>query len=92
MLTIPCPHCGERAETEFVYGGDADVARPSDPAALTDAEWAAFLYLRDNPRGRHSEYWYHRSGCRRWLRVERDTVTHRVFAAAFAATPERGSE
>lgn len=92
MLTIPCPHCGDRAETEFVYGGDAGVSRPADPAALGDPEWSAYLYLRDNPRGRHSEYWYHRSGCRRWLQVERDTLTHRVLATSFAGYPKRGSE
>ena len=35
-----------------------------------------YVYLRDNPRGRYDEYWHHTSGCRRWLVVERDTVTH----------------
>lgn len=75
MLRIPCPHCGLRPETEFVYGGDANVDRP-DPATATDAEWAAYIYLRNNPKGPHRELWLHSAGCHTWLTVERDMVTH----------------
>jgi len=50
MMLIPCPHCGPRPETEFVYGGDANVKRP-DPAA-PDAEWTDYIYFRDNPKAR----------------------------------------
>lgn len=81
MLLIDCPHCGPRSEDEFAYGGDAGVRRPADPDAISDAEWTSYLYLRENPKGRHAEHWFHRSGCRRWLRVERDTRTHRVISA-----------
>jgi heterotetrameric sarcosine oxidase delta subunit len=82
MLLIPCPHCGPRDVTEFSYGGDARVRRPADPGALDDAQWAAYLYLRDNPRGRHDELWQHSAGCRRWIAVRRDTLTHEIAAAA----------
>ena len=34
MLSIPCPHCGPRDETEFKYGGQAGIAYPADPDAL----------------------------------------------------------
>ncbi len=34
---IPCPYCGPRDETEFRYGGQAGIAYPADPDALTDA-------------------------------------------------------
>lgn len=78
MMLIPCPHCGPRDEDEFTYGGDATVLRPADPEALSDAEWTAFLFLRDNPRGAHREHWFHRYGCRRWITIERDTLTHRI--------------
>ena len=78
MMRIPCPHCGLRDEDEFAYGGDATLARPADPEALTDAEWTAYLYMRDNPRGAHREHWFHRYGCRRWITIERDTLTHRI--------------
>jgi sarcosine oxidase, subunit delta len=75
MLLITCPHCGPRDETEFTYGGEAGVAYPSDPDALTDEEWAEYLFVRANPRGAHAERWCHASGCRRWFDVVRDTVT-----------------
>ena len=36
MLQIECPWCGLRDETEYKYGGQAHVAYPEDPSALTD--------------------------------------------------------
>jgi len=78
MLLIPCPWCGERDEIEFSYGGQAGVAYPADPAALTDEEWAAYLFVRDNPKGRFAERWVHTQGCRRWFDLVRDTVTHEI--------------
>ena len=85
MLLIPCPWCGPRDQVEFTYGGDAAARRPADPAALTDAEWSNRLYLRDNPRGPHRELWQHHAGCRRWLVVTRDTLTHAIEGAAPSA-------
>ena len=75
MLLIACPYCGPRAELEFRYGGQAHIARPSDPASLSDEEWAAFLYARDNPKGLHYERWRHASGCGRFFNCVRDTVS-----------------
>ena len=51
MLLVPCPWCGPREEIEFRYGGQAGIAYPSDPEALSDEEWADFLFMRDNPKG-----------------------------------------
>ena len=48
------------------------------PAAVDDADWAAFLYLRDNPRGRHVERWRHLHGCGRFFVCVRDTVSDRI--------------
>jgi heterotetrameric sarcosine oxidase delta subunit len=79
MLLIPCPWCGDRDETEFAYGGQAHVPYPADPDALSDAEWGAYLFVRDNPKGPFAERWVHSAGCRRWFNVERDTGTHRVL-------------
>lgn len=76
MLSIPCPHCGERDETEFRYGGQAGVAYPADPLALTDEQWAEYVFMRDNPKGWFAERWFHTIGCRRWFNVERHTVTY----------------
>ncbi len=76
MLRIECPWCGPRDEVEFKYGGQAHVAYPADPDATSDDEWAAYLFLRDNPKGDFAERWVHTAGCRRWFNAVRDTVTH----------------
>jgi len=75
MLLIKCPWCGEREETEFRYGGQAGVAYPADPEALSDQEWAEYLFFRDNPKGVFAERWVHAHGCRRWFNAVRDTAT-----------------
>ncbi len=80
MLLIPCPWCGPRPENEFRYGGQAGLPRPADPATADDATWTAYLYLRDNPKGRHVERWRHISGCGRFFDCVRDTVTDRIAA------------
>ncbi len=80
MLLIECPWCGLREESEFRCGGEADIVRPVDPGTLSDAEWADYLFMRANPKGRHRERWVHEYGCRRWFNVERDTVTHEILA------------
>ena len=80
MIEIPCPHCGPRAQIEFTYGGDATVQRP-DPATASREAWLDHVYLRDNPRGPHLEWWQHSGGCRAWIRVRRDTATHAVLGA-----------
>ena len=80
MLLIECPHCGPRDETEFAYGGEAGIARPTDPDGLSDAEWADYLFNRSNPKGPHRELWVHADGCRRWFEAERDTVTYEIAA------------
>ena len=87
MLLIPCPYCGDRDETEFHYGGQAHVPYPDDPAALSDAEWGAYLFVRDNPKGPFAERWVHSAGCRRWFNVIRDTATHRVVASYRVGEP-----
>lgn len=75
MLLIDCPYCGKRPEIEFSYGGEAHIARPANPAALSDEEWAAFLYARTNPKGTHAERWRHAHGCGRFFNAVRDTVS-----------------
>ena len=79
MLLIPCPFCGERAEIEFIAGGEA-ITRPENPAALDDAALTDYLYHRDNRRGVQREQWWHVHGCRRWLVVERDTQTNEIVS------------
>jgi sarcosine oxidase subunit delta len=85
MLRIPCPFCGPRDHSEFTYLGDASVRRPEEEAPLE--AWYDYVYLRDNPRGRLREHWHHAQGCRQWLVVERDTLSHEIFGAE----PARGA-
>ncbi len=84
MLLIKCPWCGERDMVEFTHGGDATKVYPMDPDAATSEEWHDFVYLRDNPRGVHDEYWHHIAGCRQWLKVRRDATTHDILTTASA--------
>ncbi len=76
MLQITCPWCGPRDETEFSYGGQAGVAYPAQPSALSDEQWAQFVFFRENPKGRYAERWVHAQGCRRWFDAVRDTATN----------------
>ena len=77
-MRISCPYCGDRDQGEFVYLGDATVQRP-DPAARDAAPaFHGYVYVRENPAGWHREYWYHEMGCRSWLVVERNTLTHEI--------------
>jgi sarcosine oxidase subunit delta len=83
-MRIPCPFCGERESSEFTCLGDAPVARPNPEAPDALTHFVDAVYLRDNPAGIHDELWYHTSGCRGWLRVTRDTLTHEIRVAVFA--------
>jgi sarcosine oxidase subunit alpha len=87
MLLIPCPWCGPRDEAEFHYGGQAHVAYPEDPSALTDEEWARFLFIRDNAKGPYPERWNHTDGCRRWFNAVRNTATNEILAVYRTGEP-----
>jgi sarcosine oxidase, subunit delta len=76
MILLPCAWCGPRDASEFQHIGEA-VPRP-DPRAATRQEWRSYLYLRANPYGWTTETWYHRTGCRRFIRVERHTGTNEI--------------
>jgi sarcosine oxidase subunit delta len=82
MLRIPCPHCGLRDYTEFKYFGDASKSRP-DLADEDLERWYAHVFLFENPKGVHREYWQHVMGCRQWLVVTRDTAVNAVRASAW---------
>ncbi|MEA3178379.1 MAG: methylglutamate dehydrogenase subunit [Gammaproteobacteria bacterium] len=82
-MRIRCPFCGERDVNEFAYLGDAQFKRPNPDAADAAARFFEAVYLRDNPAGPHDELWYHTSGCRSWLRVTRDTLTHEILSVQF---------
>jgi sarcosine oxidase subunit delta len=83
-MRIPCPYCGERDAHEFAYLGDATLTRPDPATPDAEARFHDYVYLRDNPAGAHSEWWYHASGCRQWVKVARDTRTHAIAGADLA--------
>ena len=83
MIVIPCPHCGDRNHDEFVYAGAAVGAPPAPDAPLAD--WNAWVYSRENPRGLNRELWRHTFGCGAYLVVARDTRSHAVLSTTLAA-------
>lgn len=94
MLLIECPWCGPSPENELRCGGESPIVRPADPAATNDAQWAEYLFTRDNAKGTSFERWHHRFGCGLWFNVARDTTTHEILAV-YGITdprPELGSE
>jgi heterotetrameric sarcosine oxidase delta subunit len=74
MILIRCPWCGPRDAGEFHYSGEARL-RP-EPASATPQQWREYLYFPANPRGQVTETWYHRSGCRQFFTLKRDTDTN----------------
>jgi methylglutamate dehydrogenase subunit B len=91
-MRIACPYCGERGNEEFTYLGDASAARPDSGGSNATEHFTDYLYVRDNPRGVHREYWYHGAGCHSWLVVTRNTLSHEITRIEFAETRARGIE
>ena len=88
MLKIDCPYCGPRVESEFRCGGESHIQRPGPHDAVSDQEWAAYLFYRENPKGVHFERWVHQFGCGRWFNMARDTVTHEIKAIYAMTDPK----
>lgn len=93
MHRIHCPWCGLRDHDEFTLWGDASRAFPALDARRED--WVRAVYDRPNPRGATQEFFQHTLGCRRWLVVTRNNLTHEVLSVlpaheqrAAAASPE----
>jgi methylglutamate dehydrogenase subunit B len=90
-MRIPCPCCGYRGHDEFVYYGDATLARPDATAENAEQAFHDYVHLRDNPSGRHRELWYHAAGCHAWLVTTRDMRSHEISTVELAvdARPDR---
>ena len=78
MFLIQCPWCGERDESEFSCAGEAHIERPLDPDALSEEQWADYLFNRKNIKGWQREQWQHTAGCRRFFNLIRHTVTYKI--------------
>ncbi|MEM7774339.1 MAG: sarcosine oxidase subunit delta [Pseudomonadota bacterium] len=87
MFLIRCPFCGPRDQSEFSYGGEAHIARPTKPEALSDEDWADFVFMRSNPKGVFAERWHHTAGCGKWFNVLRNTATDEVLASYKVGEP-----
>jgi heterotetrameric sarcosine oxidase delta subunit len=72
-IEVPCPTCGWRPATEFVWGGELRPLEADDPE--TDF---ARVFLPRNGEGVQEERWFHAAGCRRWTTVRRHTSTNEV--------------
>lgn len=77
MLLIDCPHCGPRAQAEFVYERTLDSLTPQGATAEQAME---VLFARTNPRGVDEELWRHSYGCRAWMVVSRHRVSNAIDA------------
>jgi heterotetrameric sarcosine oxidase delta subunit len=75
MMQINCPHCGPRAQAEFIYERTVDSVVPLD-AAPDDA--MRTLFTRANPREVDEEIWRHTFGCRGWMVLTRHRVTNDI--------------
>lgn len=89
MLQIRCPYCEEtRPEVEFRQAGEAHIARPTNMAEISDEEFEAFFFLRDNPKGVTFERWRHVHGCARFFNAARDTVSDKILTTYKAGEPK----
>jgi heterotetrameric sarcosine oxidase delta subunit len=84
MMQIICPHCGPRAQAEFVYERTVDSVVTLDAAP---EEAMKTLFARSNPRGVDDEIWRHTFGCRAWMVITRNRVTNEISATR-AVGPE----
>ncbi|MGH8693109.1 MAG: sarcosine oxidase subunit delta [Burkholderiales bacterium] len=77
---LRCPFCGDRSVYEFRFGGEVK-QRPMPGAP--DEEWHAYVYVKDNLAGEQTEWWFHRVGCRQWLKAIRNTLNNEVISTRF---------
>mgnify|MGYP003884883155 CR=1 FL=1 len=76
MIRTECPFCGPRSHTEFAYGGDGSFEYPHLGASTE--EWLTAVFEREYTLGPRLETWQHVMGCRMWLKIRRDTLTHEI--------------
>ena len=75
MKLMRCPLNGLRNISEFRHGGE--VMPHPDASVCSDAQWADFVFMAENPAGVVREWWCHvASGY--WFIAERNTVTDEI--------------
>lgn len=89
MLLIHCPYCEEdRPELEFRGAGQAHIVRPANIAAISDAEFEAYFFIRDNKKGIVFERWRHIHGCGRFFNAARHSVSDKFISTYKAGEQE----
>lgn len=76
---LDCPNCGVRPVWEFHFAGPSRKRPDPGDAAISERQWAEYLYNRPNTCGQQTEWWYHRSACKTWFLAHRDTRTNEVL-------------
>ena len=87
MLTLPCPFCGQRDESEFVNAGPTNSSRPD--ANVSDAEWVDWLTVPENPIVFVEEIWCHAMVCVNGFTIKGHSVTDE-FVTADVVTDDVG--
>jgi sarcosine oxidase, subunit delta len=82
MLTIYCPRCGARPESEFRNGGVAGLLRAFATDAVDDDAFAKYLFERPvDPTLAVAERWCHVGGCGAWFIATRHLSNSTVVGA-----------
>lgn len=76
MKIMNCPLNGPRNITEFVSFGE--IREMPDPAAVSDPDWGAYVFLENNTAGIIDEWWLH-APTNFWFVARRNTVTDEVL-------------
>ena len=84
-MRIPCPFCGPRDSQEFSFLGQAGLKRPDPNAPDAQKQFHDYVHIRDNKAGVTKELWLHANGCRSWIIVTRNTLTHEITGSEFAS-------
>ena len=86
MIVLHCPNCGSRNSAEFRYRGEI---HPRPEVATTDPQtWRNYLWNHANDAGWTTELWHHATGCRRFLILERHTLTNEIRRISPTGNPE----
>jgi len=80
MQRFPCPFCGPRPETEFLFVTEMGKTRPEPAAEVSASVWAAYLHDVKNLKGEVEEVWQHLS-CGQLYLMRRDSTTMAVLCA-----------
>ena len=80
MQMFPCPFCGLRPETEFLFAGELGKVRPDTLKDVSDEDWASYLYTQRNEKGAVQEVWMHIT-CGELFVLQRDSVTMEVLGS-----------